>query len=1435
MPYVIPQEQLRTNQQEEDVGFFESALAGVATGLWNIPKGFVSLGAELYDLVGDTDTARDVEKWFDDVNPFDDEAEARTVGRITQAITQIAPLAVTGAGLGAKIGQKAARGLARRAIAAKKAGKTFNLANVGRKIVGTKTGALIGGGIGEGLVADQDIGTLADMLRGTSLEPYAITMMDTETKEGRDEAYRRLMNRLKFGTEGALFGAALVGAGQGIKRLRTPSETGLQEYAETSLGRLLQKYGTFGLKPERTGTKETLEAAQLAFREMDVSKYGAGKAVEDFTKTLDELFPTIKKNYFVADNITDEVAQRKFMEEIYDILKPKKGESAQSLLKPEARNIFNFETTKLPTGEKVRKLINTKTYGEYAPTVMDRSRPLFKISDYQLSDRLKNLMNKVKEAGGNPDQLKDAILNFRLSVDNMSGKLLQGGLPEEVSKAIEKQLGNYLTAEYRQFNKLIPLDKWKVTAETKEKAVEMLLRDKEEALFKQGKSSEYVAKRTDYLRDEAEKEVNRFLKAKSIDEVDITTEGFKDGVDTVVEKATKEEIESVRINPSILNEKVLRPWQEELAGIIKDPRYTFYSTVGKQAHLNYTLRYLDDIKRIGSGGRAKLSYFDNAGKKISAQEYNELQQLGLGQRQGRIGYEYFDNAGNKVSKSRYDQLQKRKFIFDAEELADADRNNPLKFKQVPARPGELSGLAPLEGKFIRAPIYDAVFDTTNNWLNQSSVGTAYKYMILAPKAISQISKTILSPITHVRNFISAGAFAAANGAFFPNYGDIKMLAPKSFGGQGLLGTAKDLTAKRVLGTMTKADDELYKRLLRVGVVDSSVQVGESKRLIKDVFTDTQLADKKAMRRLIDTTPDRLKKLYGKAQDAYVAEDDFWKIVTWNLERNRYEGILGKLGINKDNYIKALRGEIADPNIAKASRYLQNMTPRRQVAEESFDGFLDELAGNLVRNNVPNYGYVGRTAKALRQSPFGNFIAFPIEIMRTGNNIIEQSIKEITSGIPDIAALGYRRLLSFGTVAGGIPIAMTEYFKAQNNVTDDEMEALRKFVPEWSKNSTLLPVGRDEKGYIKYVDFSYSNAYDTLTRPFRAVMNEIGAGEATEDSLKKALGKGLTESIIELMEPFASESIFTEALIDSTFRRGIGREGKRVWQEADDPFVKIGKGIGHIAKSLEPGSLSQLKRLGIAATGKSDKYGTTFDLQDELPGLAGFRAIQSNPEQGLKFMVGTFGRNLKNSENLFSTPLLKGGRVTSKDIINNYMYSESRRFQILKEMYKNIDAARKLGMSDAQIRKEFTKRKGIKKDVVNELMRGDYTPKRPSEFFRKRMSEITRDLNEKEGVDLPNPYIESLPKLNDIINENRNKNLLTDELKLPDVELPEPSLQQGAQLQTPIPQTFGLQPLPTAQAPAGNIDQITGLTYDQQFATLFPNDPLGQTIAQRKRV
>ena len=302
---------------------------------------------------------------------------------------------------------------------------------------------------------------------------------------------------------------------------------------------------------------------------------------------------------------------------------------------------------------------------------------------------------------------------------------------------------------------------------------------------------------------------------------------------------------------------------------------------------------------------------------------------------------------------------------------------------------------------------------------------------------------------------------------------------------------------------------------------------------------------------------------------------------------------------------------------------------------------------------------------------------------------------------------------------------------------------------------------------------------------------------TEESLKSALGEGMTEGMMELMQPFISESIFTEALIDSTFRRGIGKGGRRVWSEADDPMMRIGKGVLHVAESLSPGSISQMKRIGQAATGKTDKYGNLYNLQDELPGLAGFRSIQSNPVKSLQFMTTAFGSDLKKSENLFTSPLLRGGRVSKKDIINGYKYSESRRFHTLKEMYENIEAARSLGVPEYKIR-EKVKRKGLSKDLLENLFQGVYTPKEPSNFFVTRIGEINRDLNEKEGVDLPNPYFEAIGDISKIINNNRRLDLLTDQLDIVD----------KTETQTPIlPQTT------TQQSNTNPIvnSQITGTT------------------------
>ncbi len=159
------------------------------------------------------------------------------------------------------------------------------------------------------------------------------------------------------------------------------------------------------------------------------------------------------------------------------------------------------------------------------------------------------------------------------------------------------------------------------------------------------------------------------------------------------------------------------------------------------------------------------------------------------------------------------------------------------------------------------------------------------------------------------------------------------------------------------------------------------------------------------------------------------------------------------------------------------------------------------------------------------------------------------------------------------------------------------------------------------------------------------------------------------------------------------------------------------------------------------------------------------------------------------------------------------------------MYQNIEAARKLGVSDSIIRKELEARKGVQRNIINSLMRGNYLPDEPSEFFVEQMRKINNNLNEKEGIDLPNPYFEALPKLRELIKGNRNLNLLIDEIKIPE-EVEQTLTSPTTSL--PIPNV----PLSGAVKVPNIAQNMLGTR--QQYASLFPNDVLGEAIANRPK-
>ena len=102
--------------------------------------------------------------------------------------------------------------------------------------------------------------------------------------------------------------------------------------------------------------------------------------------------------------------------------------------------------------------------------------------------------------------------------------------------------------------------------------------------------------------------------------------------------------------------------------------------------------------------------------------------------------------------------------------------------------------------------------------------------------------------------------------------------------------------------------------------------------------------------------------------------------------------------------------------------------------------------------------------------------------------------------------------------------------------------------------------------------------------------------------------------------------------------------------------------------------------------------------------------------------------------------------------------------------------------------------------------------RPTNFFKKRISEITRELNRDSDEQVPNPYLEARPFINEIIKQNRRISLKTGELNIPDFDEPEESDPLGE----PITNTqTGAIPTPSPVVP--------NLTEPQQNQSTIPNN------------
>ena len=691
---------------------------------------------------------------------------------------------------------------------------------------------------------------------------------------------------------------------------------------------------------------------------------------------------------------------------------------------------------------------------------------------------------------------------------------------------------------------------------------------------------------------------------------------------------------------------------------------------------------------------------------------------------------------------------------------------------------------PLNGKWAPEGIADALAKTSTAVKDLGMAERMYYSFALYPKAASQIAKTILSPITHLRNFISAGAFASANGI-------IPLSDPAA------VKQAYQALQTGLKGT--RMQNDLYEKLLKLEVVNSNVRLGDLTRLMEDVNFGATMTGEKGMRMLLKP----LQKIKNVGQDLYTAEDDFWKIYSWAIEKSRLAKAFEKHGMTRGKWFKDSAGNEV------------------RLTEE----WLEKEAADIVKNNIPNYSYVSDFVKGLRKWPIGNFVSFPAEIARTGTNIVRRGLREINETITladgtvvkPFQTIGYTRLFGFGVTTAAVPYATAEAFQALYDVTDDEREAIRRYVAQWSKNSTILPIKDKETGEFSYVDFSHANAYDTLTRPIQSVINAVTDGRTDEDGIMDDFLLGMMTGMKEFALPFVSESIWTEAVIDLIARGGRTRDGFEVYSAQDNAGDKVDKMFKHLVKAVMPFSAPQLIRLDkslrpvdVLEKGKFDKYGQTYEFGPEFAGLFGFRGVKVNPDRTMKFKVADYQKGVRESGALFTRNTLRGGPISPAEIVDAYINTNRALFGVKKNLKADMDAARLLNISEDAFDSALDRISNIEVNSIDENIFRPYE-------ISNNVADAFQENADKLG--LPNPLDQAIDVINEISDQLSELPLSLG--KFPDFPNPIASRTETGEQYAP-PLSLNL-PNVEAQtlAAAGQTNQFSTLTTQQKTRFTIP--------------
>ena len=1213
---------------------------GVVKGGSQAIQGLLQLGALPVDYLADTNLLSNIENLFEKITPDTKTA----IGDITSVLTQF--------GVPAGAALKIAGGISKlKNVSQMTKLSSPNLTTSAKGVELVKRAGYFGtiGGITDFAVSTP--GTISTLSEDLGL----IEKTDLEGLEGRERAAEVLKSKVKFGAEGTVIGA-------GVTLLPIAGTLGF-------------KYGIVpGAQAVGYVGDKVLRAVNYPVQKGIETLVGSGE-----TSILQKTFKSILEEGGLIDKGLKKIGiddsewryipvEGGFMSEVKRGLTRIQDQfTSAGPVKPEIKQIQIDFNNKLAAEQKTLANIATNLENNYKDIVNNFKINLFDKGESKLI--IQHESNKI---------------NDYLKADGNAKKEILNTINKEVRDDVIK-LDKLVTSSQERYNKFIKdVDFKGAQALDYNTYVNQRLAAFNNERFKynpllETKAVEFFKKRyeTGVLRDQAISMTQKQLGEK----IKPTQEVFKNALEKNIDKLAKNEmleVKSLAIQANRNPSTIFKGVSERVLG---------KEAVKEGQELPDVIRKLFSVEDAALGAKIKdpitgkmiikdieTTDFVNAAVDTVIEQSKQIY--------GRRAFDSFLETGK-------DSFNKPGFIFTKEDLIRKGLlNNPRLFNNLKniasreTRKLDLSELATtsdlFNGQYFAAPeIADALIGAKEITDSLYSIPFYKSFMTL--KAGAQISKTILSPVTQVRNFTTASVFPLANGLIGQNISfrdGFKLVAEDIFAG-----------AKTDLEKIGKIE-----RLIERGVIDQNIQIQEMKRVL-DRARDGKISFNKLM-----NTP-----IMKKFTDVYQGADNVWKIYT----DTAYQGALRTAFGNPDDIIRMANGskkealetkffsDVKDwyKTVAKEEfNPINSLTGQRKTVTEA----LEDISSYLTVNTVPTYSKVPKIIENIRNLPLGNFIAFPAEILRTTSNIISIGARELTSTNPFIRQMGARRLVGVTTVLGGLGTVAQKTAQYMTGVNEDQMNSFqRSFAPQYQKNSTLIPISApDANGNFKYYNFSYSNPYDSLVTPVNAILNSFSDGSLNKDSVDNIVmtslfggilgGDGRKGAITEFISPFVTESIGTERAVDVTLRGGKTQDGKTIFYPQDNASVRIAKSLDHVIGGLTPGAVTSAQRVWQGATGKFTDYGTRRDGTAEFAALlSGVRVDEAKPLASMPFIVTSFNDDKKNIRSKFAKDVYNAASSPESKLAAYKTYLIES-FQSQRNMYNTLNDARNLGISKSKL-------------------------------------------------------------------------------------------------------------------------------------------------------